>query len=242
MDSPEAAEQLEVGKGHSMNSVKQIRPDELDAIRAKVGEIEHSTSAEVVCAFATESGNYDRAESIVGLVGGVVALVLTHFVSSAVADSGDWHVEQIGLFFQIAALIAGFVAGNWLAAYVFPLRRVFVKAKVLAAASERAANSVFNRHLLGKTKTNCGVLIYVSIFEKKLVLIADRACHDVIGSTEIERICESAARTLHEKQFVSAIENALDRLAEILQKEMPANRQLDKNEISNHVILSHRFN
>ena len=59
-----------------MNANKTITAQDRAAIEQQIAKIEQTTSAEIVCAAATESGRYDRAESIIGIFTGSAALAV----------------------------------------------------------------------------------------------------------------------------------------------------------------------
>jgi len=93
-------------------------------IAEAITQLEAKSSAEVVCAVSTESGRYDRAESIVGLfvalvVLGLAKLVFGELPTDSAAGWGDT-VVQHGLAFgwQALAVVVGFVGGSLLAALV----------------------------------------------------------------------------------------------------------------------------
>ena len=60
-----------------MNATKAFTDKELRDIESAVADAESRTSGELVCAVATESGRYDRAESIIGLITALVLVVMT---------------------------------------------------------------------------------------------------------------------------------------------------------------------
>ena len=57
-----------------INAKKSLNTQQLKSIEDCIREAETKTGAEIVCAVATESGRYDRAESIFGIFGAVIAL------------------------------------------------------------------------------------------------------------------------------------------------------------------------
>jgi uncharacterized membrane protein len=66
-----------------MNANTFLTASQRKELEAKIQEVETRTSAEIVCAVATESGRYDRAESLVGLLAALLALCLTHAARGA---------------------------------------------------------------------------------------------------------------------------------------------------------------
>ena len=57
-----------------MNALKSLNSAQLEQIASAVQDAELKTGAEIVCAVTTESGRYDRAESIFGGLGAILGL------------------------------------------------------------------------------------------------------------------------------------------------------------------------
>ena len=74
-----------------MNARTCMTEQQRTDIVAKVAEVEAKTAAEVVCAVATESGRYDRAESIVGIIFSMLALFALFFVFAIIYE----HFENL---------------------------------------------------------------------------------------------------------------------------------------------------
>ena len=109
-----------------MNAHKVLNETHQQSVKQKIRLLESKTSAEVVCAVATESGRYDRAEGIVGVIVAIFSLGLAAFGCHFFAHPGDWQVDGANLLIQIVAVVFGFVVGNCLAAWIPPIRRIFV--------------------------------------------------------------------------------------------------------------------
>jgi uncharacterized membrane protein len=115
--------------------------------RERIASLEEGTGAEVVCAVATESARYDRAESICGLLFGLLALAFgTQFVPEQ-----EWGMTAgPGLVWQVALIVAGFVAGSLFSSYWHPLRRLLVpncsKSPSQPMSSERCGNPGHQHH------------------------------------------------------------------------------------------------
>ena len=141
-----------------MNARRFLDSGEAARLEQAVAEAERSTAAEFVCAVATESGRYDRAESVVGLAVAVAALGLTHVLMTR-APSGSWAPgSPIAVGWLALAVVAGWIAGSVLASYCHPLRRLFVGRHEIDEEVARAASHVFSVARLTSTRAHGGVL------------------------------------------------------------------------------------
>ena len=223
-----------------MNANNIINAQNRSVIEKQIAETEQATSAEIVCAVASESGRYDRAESIIGLFTGFAALAMAHLIDSQLIHPGDWSAPGINLPIQVIALVAGFVIGSCLASYCVALRCPFVSNHHLENETSRAASFLFTNHVVGKTKSHCGILIYLSLFERRIVILPDQKCRDAVGDEAIESICQSTIPLLRAKKHREAIVQAIDQLSVKLVELLPADRQIDDNELADHVLVLHR--
>lgn len=223
-----------------MNANNLINAQERSVIQQRIAEIEHTTSAEIVCAVASESGRYDRAESIIGLVTGCAALGIAHLIDSQFIHPGDWSAPGISLFFQVLALVIGFIVGSYLASRFVSLRRPFVLNSHVEDETKRAASFLFSTHVVGKTRARCGILVYLSLFERRIVILPDQQCRDAIGDEAIEAVCQATIPLLRAKQHRQAILQTIDQLSVKLAELLPADREVNANELSDHVLVLHR--
>jgi putative membrane protein len=213
---------------------------EREQVEAAVAEAEQQTSAELVCAVATESGRYDRAEGAWGLIGAVLTLMLANTVLiSAPAQGASWTIDRgLGLAGQVAAVVIGFVAGNLLASYFHPLRRLLVSNRELAAETERAAWAVFAQRRMRSTRQQGGLLIYVSLFERRVVILADDGILGPLGQVFLDQLRDEAVAHLRAGRrlatFVDTVRLAASRLAEPLPVETD-----DTNELHNQLVCIH---
>ena len=114
-----------------MNANRFLTDAEKEKVENAIAEAEKATSAELVCAVATESGRYDRAESIVGLLFSLLALGVAEILHAQVfVSEGSWSSQGgIAIGWQVLAVVIGFIVGSGLATYWFPLRKIFVGQK-----------------------------------------------------------------------------------------------------------------
>lgn len=223
-----------------MNAKKVFSQSDREIIEQRIGEIERTTSAELVVAVATESGNYDRAESVVGILTALIALGVANLIQPLFYHTGDWGAPGLQAVFQGMAVVLGYMAGNYLAAFCFPIRRLFSSKSDQINATKKSAAHVFYNHKLRETHSQCGVLIYLSLFERCIAILPDESCKEALGAEKIQEICDSAIAELKIGNYRQAILQVLEQLSITLSDARPADRDLDKNELSNHLLTFHR--
>ncbi len=223
-----------------MNALTVFKPEDRKRIEKAVAEAEKKTSAEIVCAIATESGRYDRAESIVGLAFALLALSLSHTVHGWMTEApGDWSASTLHLGWQALAVVVGFVAGNVLANRVPAIRRLVVSQREIVAETDGAANYAFVLGAVTNTANRTGLLIYVSLFEHRVSILPDEQVREALGDEEIAHLRDLAVTALKRRDFVSAFVDPIRDAAPYLAKALPADRELNPNELPNHVLVMH---
>jgi putative membrane protein len=129
---------------------------------AAVVAIEARTAVEVVVAVRRRA-----ARHIVTSLGFGVACGLASFVVM-------WFSPQIYDVWTMPIDIAVTVLlGAALGASVAPLRRVLTPKRFLLESAERAAKESFEALGIGKTRGRTGLLVYVALFERAVVLVPD---------------------------------------------------------------------
>ena len=223
-----------------------------DEVRERVAEAvksaEGRTAAEIVCAAATESGRYDRAEGICGLLGAVALLALTNFYSvsdfSSAVASGDgvsqgWAAPaSLGLFEQMLAICLGYVAGNLLASYVHPLRRLLVSEREMDEEVARSASRVFLTQRMSATRGAGGVLVFVSLFERRVLVLADDGVMEHDGQALVEATRDRAQDALRSREYGDAFVAAVDEVAGRLEQALPIVSD-DTDELPNELRVFH---
>ena len=203
-----------------MDARRFLNSEDSARLEQAVARAERSTAAEFVCAVATESGRYDRAESVVGLAVAVAALGLTHAILTR-APSGSWEPgSPVAVGWLALAVVAGWIAGSVLASYVHPLRRLFVGRHEIEEEVARSASHVFSVARLTSTRAHGGVLVYVSLFERRVVVLADSGAGTALGAGGIEALRDLAVARLRAGDrmgtFAATVAAAAERLAPVL--------------------------
>lgn len=207
---------------------------------AAIAEAERQTSAEIVCAVSTESGRYDRAESILGLFWALVALSVVNLWGAGVdARTGAWSDSAgVALGWQALAVVVGFVAGSVAASYWHWARRLVVSAREIEEEVRRAATQVFSLAKMTSTHGRTGLLIYVSLFERRVLVLADKAVMDVLGQEGLDELRDLAIELLKKgrraETFVRTVETAAGKLAPSLPP-----HEGNPDELPNELILIH---
>ena len=223
-----------------MNAESFLTEKERAEVEEAVERAEDRTAAELACGVATESDRYDRAESLAGLGLGLVFLgLLDAGYGVSLGAGGSWEAGGgVAFAWQSVAVVAGFVLGSVIASYWHGLRRLMVSPEHLTVAVERAAWRVFGRRRVSSTEQRSGILIYVSLFERRVSVLADETAREILGKEGIETLKETAVDQLAEGRSKETFVATIEKAAELLESELPAGEQ-DVDELADHLEVFH---
>ena len=218
---------------HNANNI--FSSADRERINQRIARLETHTDAEVVCAVATESGRYDRAESLCGLTAGLIALIS----GNKLAGMGGWDSSTaLSLGLQVVLVVGGFILGSVLASYWHGLRSLFVSNAETTSEVRRSVHQVFSQHGVGGTRHRGGVLIYLSLFERRLEVRCDRAVAEKVQQADLEAVRDVVLDKVRTDDATAGVMAGLDRLEAILAAAVPAG-DATPDALSNQVLLFH---
>src|SRR5215813_5307477 len=134
-----------------------------DNLAQCVKEIETSTDAELVIIVRARSGSYAHSDYLFGFA--VSFIILLFVLFSPIDFHPIWIPIDVVVAFAVSALISS--RSNF-------LRRLFSTDKYRSKVTRTAAAAMFYEAGIANTNAEMGVLIYLSLLERRLELIADR--------------------------------------------------------------------
>ncbi len=134
-----------------------------DSLAGCVKEIEQSTAAELVIVVRARSGNYRHADYLFAALTAFAGLLCLLFLPV------DFHQYWVPV-----DVVLLFVAGAFLCSRSARLRRMLTTEKFRAGLVRNGAAAMFYEAGIANTNAEMGVLIYLSLLERRLELIADR--------------------------------------------------------------------
>jgi putative membrane protein len=185
---------------------------------------EQNTSAEIMAVVATASGRYDRAEDMAGLWLGIAALSIAWLAFQTVSIEWDQPELRLGLVSIVLILLGGFVLGAIIAANVGWIRRLFTPRGEMTLEVNARARQVFFDYRIRHTAQRGGVLLYVSLFERIAVVLADEVAGEKLGDGAVEQLCARLTERLRSggniaDAIADTIRAAGERLAPVLPRQ-----------------------
>ena len=201
----------------------RLTEEDKKAISEAIAKAEATTSGEIVFAVTEASGRYRHSHLQLALTGMAAVTALYLFIPTA-------HSVTAVLWAQILSFAVLYaLAGR------SPWRTWFVPEHELEARVREAAYIEFYSSGLYRTRDSNGVLIYLSILERRVVVLGDRAIHEKMGDEHWKEVRDLIVRGIRQGQARSAICSSIERCGEALSRHFPRKAD-DTNELSDEVI------
>lgn len=174
-----------------------------------VREVEGRSAAELVVEIRARSGSYAHADARFA-----AALAL---VSLAVLVYMPFTVPPVAVLLDPIAL---YVVGLAIAKRSDAVRRLFTSRRERLATVRTQAAALFHERGIANTSGETGVLLYVSLLERRIEVLADRGLLQKVDAGD----WNAALAELHAERPLDAdaVVAAIHRLAHILERDLPA--------------------
>ena len=134
-----------------------------EALAQAIRDIEKGTDAEIVIAVRGRSGSYSHADYLCGAIVALIGLIFVLF--SPFEFHTYWVPIDVAILFAAGAFVSG--RSNF-------IRRLLTAKDFRAKAARTGAAAMFYEAGIANTSAENGLLIYLSLLERRLEVIADR--------------------------------------------------------------------
>lgn len=194
-----------------MNLRTKFTDAELEQIKASVRDAESKISGEIVPVIVGKSGYYSithyKGALMLSAVVFLVIIVLDRYVPSrAVYDP---------LLIFLLTMLGG-IAGAFLPVLSNDLKRALITQRHLDHATRQRAENAFLEEEVFNTRHRTGIMIFVSFFEREVIVMADRGISKVVDQKEWDKIVRDLTEYIRRGQVVEGITGSVKRCGEIL--------------------------
>ena len=201
-----------------------LTQDEQDALKACVRDVESRTSGEIVPVIASTSYHYPRA----GHIGSLTLALIT-------AAGGAMLLGREDMWVYLALFLPLYMAFNWLFTLAPNLKRPFILKRVMREEVEEAAVTAFYLNGLHRTRDLTGVIIYVSVFERSVQILADKGINDKVDPQAWESIVADITHGIRAGNPGKALCTGVQQCGDLITKHFPVKHD-DTNELPDLII------
>ena len=198
---------------------------DLEAVRRAVAAAEGETSGEIVPFVVDASDAYEGAlwkGTALGALGSAVLAAVLHFVFGLWGAGALW----VGL-----PAAAGGAVGFLVTALMPAVKRALIPTDVLDRRVRRRAAVAFVEEEVFNTEDRTGILLLLSLFERRVVVLGDAGINAKVGEEEWRAITERIAAGIHDGRPGEALVEGIGACGRLLARRGVEVRPDDRNEL-----------
>lgn len=201
-----------------------------EKIDSAVEEAERDTSGEIVPMVVFRSYHYPMSDVIGGFAFAFpISMVLTYF-------TGGWlWIGNYNLFLFLGIITILFVLFHQIIKRTGSLKRLFISDKEIDEEVEEAAITAFFREGLYRTRFETGILIFISVFERRVWVLADRGINASVKEGKWDAIVNMIIEGIKKKNQTESIVKAIGEAGRILKEQYPGKAD-DMDELKNLIV------
>lgn len=193
-----------------MKAATFFTPEEKERIKTTTQSVESRTDGEIAVMVVDQSDRYPEAE----ILGGVVFGSLLSLVISAVFFHDS-------LFVYIPLSFFLFFFFRWIGAAIPRLKLVFLGLHRKEDAVRHRAVQAFYEKGLYKTRFHTGVLIFLSLLEHKIWVLADKGIYKKTTQETLNRFSQVVSLGIKEGRACESLCQAIEGIGQLLAQHFP---------------------
>lgn len=188
---------------------KILSATDKNEIEAAVKLAEKNTNGEIVPIVAEHSDEYPGARWTLAFTFSLLITIPCSFIFRA------WPLYEY-VAVQLAALLLGFGVAN-----ISWLLRYFIPAAVAKEEVSQRAYALFLQHNVHRTPERNGIILYVSLLERRAEIIGDIGIHQKVGEDFWRQIISTLVADVPRRGLKTALTQAIDSCGQTLSTHFP---------------------
>lgn len=207
---------------------KYLSESDVQKIEETISRVEELTSGEIVPVIVKRS-------STVGHVPLTLTLLITLMLVIVEFPFSDWLWVWPWIWLWPVLLVAIYYASHVLGRLPW-IQKVLVPEKDEVDQVHQRAHLEFYSNRIHRTQEGTGVLIFVSVMEKKAVVLADEGISSKLPPETWNRILAPLGESLRRGQWGEGFVKAIENCGEHLKTHFPITGRVH-NELKNHLVI-----
>jgi putative membrane protein len=212
--------------------MKPFTDAQRERIKQAVQQAERVTKGEIVPMIVPASALYREAGYRMGLILALLVLALLLTIEIYWLPWG-WHAGNAG--WLLLAVVVSYGLGQWLGRVPMVVRLVTSRERMAHKVALRAEQA-FYKHGLQHTKGRTGIMILVSMLERRVHVLADRGINDHVPAGTWDGLVSGIIGGIRTGQATDAICAAIAECGVLLAQVSPADSRDNPNELPDTLI------
>ena len=214
-----------------------LKKDDLKKINSAVKDAESKTSGEIPTAIIKESYNYAVYELLFAVIVGFIYFVVMMFFIGSIENQlqslfWDYHIGHLLIFYGFSTFLV--IALFYFLGNISTIDRLIVSKKIMWQKVKERALRHFMESGVYNTKDRTGILIFISILEKRVELLADSGINEKIPQGKWQNIVDNIIKGIKEKKVTPYLIESIDECGKILAQHFPI-QPGDINELTDEI-------
>lgn len=201
-----------------------------DSIVTAVKDAEKLTAGEIVPMVVSASYHYPMADVI-----GAAALALPASLIVTPLVGGWLWIGTGSMWLFLGFFTVLFIAFHEIVKRSLWLKRLFISQREIDEEVEEAAITGFYREGLYRTRDETGVLIFISVFEHKVRILADRGINEKVEQGWWDDVVRIIIDSIRHQRQAQGICEAVKKVGELLKVHFPVQPD-DTDELNNLIV------
>ena len=218
-----------------MNMAKVFSESDLEAVRRAVGGAERRTSGEIVPYVVGASDDYLEASwrgATLGALLGALAAALVHELAGL---WGGWFAAWV-----VAPPLAGGAIGFLAATFLHPVRRLLIDDATVERNVRRRAEQAFLHEEVFRTRDRTGILVFLSLFERRVTVLADSGIAAVVAQGDWDAIVADLVAGIRAGRTAQALVEGIAACGAVLERHGVEIKPDDRDELSDALRTENR--
>ena len=195
-------------------------------IKEAVAAAETKTAGEIVPYYVSESDDYQEATWRGGLIFAILGLLAA---SGLLRYYGDW--SSFGSY-EALGIVFGSLALGVALSYIPLLRRWLAGRELLDRRTRARALEAFVEEEVFDTEDRTGILIFMSMFERRVIVIGDSGINAKVGQSDWNEVVDLIRSGMKAGNPTNGLVDAIKKCGQLLHKKGVEIQEDDSNELS----------
>lgn len=217
-----------------------IKPEDFDSIKNAVAEQEAKTTGEIAIAVTPESGHYSFWELLAAdIFAAIVIAALIPFSNMilSIYKTLYWQ-NQPGYILPVFFIVTCFasIAIGFFLCNIPAIDRLIIPSSVKKQCVTNRAMRYFTESGVYQTKSNSGILIFISYMEHQVRIIADSGIAAKISQDMWNLIADELSEEIKKGNATKAFIGAIEKCGALLEQNFPAEEE-NPNELPDGLVI-----
>jgi len=215
----------------------KLSKEDIKKIGFAVNKAEGKTSGEIATAMIKESYDYAIYELIFAVVIGFIYFVVMMFFAGSIeqylqSKFWDYSVNYLVMFYGFSTFVI--ISVFYFIGNISSIDRLIVPNKIRLQKVQERATRYFMESGVYNTKDRTGILIFISIMEHRVELLADSGISEKISKEKWQNIVDNIIAGIKQKQITKHLIESIDECGNLLAEHFPIQAD-DKNELTDEI-------